>query len=103
MLWMANGGPRPRAYVAECRKQISDQQAVVTNAQTHPPGQEAEVDFGEFRAWVDGVDTKLWMFVMRLSASGRSALPHGPVNVGIPNRTSSPHSRTGRVQPGSGV
>ncbi|MEX1264317.1 MAG: IS21 family transposase [Actinomycetota bacterium] len=61
-----------RAYVAGCRRQIGDQRAVVTIAQTHTPGEEAEVDFGELHAFIDGVDTKLWMFVMRLSASGRA-------------------------------
>ena len=41
--------------------------------QMHVPGAEAEVDFGEFYAthrrdvWI-----KLWMFVMRLSHSGRA-------------------------------
>lgn len=59
-----------RAYVARCRRQIGEQQVIVTIAQTHAPGQEAEVDFGELHAFIDGVDTKLWMFVMRLSASG---------------------------------
>lgn len=61
-----------RAYVARCRSQIGDQQVIVTIAQTHAPGEEAEVDFGELHAFIDGVDTKLWMFVMRLSASGRA-------------------------------
>lgn len=61
-----------RAYVAQCRRQIGDAAAIVTIPQTHAPGQEAEVDFGEFRAWIGGVDTKLWMFVMRLSASGKA-------------------------------
>jgi Mu transposase, C-terminal domain len=40
--------------------------------QTHPPGAEAEVDFGEFYATIAGVWIKLWMFVMRLSHSGRA-------------------------------
>jgi hypothetical protein len=40
--------------------------------QAHLPGAEAEVDFGEFHAVVAGVLLKLWMFVMRLSCSGRA-------------------------------
>jgi hypothetical protein len=40
--------------------------------QTHEPGAEAEVDFGEFYAMLGGVWLKLWMFVMRLSHSGRA-------------------------------
>ena len=36
------------------------------------PGAEAEVDFGEFHAVVAGVLLKLWMFVLRLSCSGRA-------------------------------
>jgi len=38
--------------------------------QTHLPGVEAEVDFGEFRAVIAGVVMTLWMFVLRLSHSG---------------------------------
>ena len=41
-------------------------------SQTHPPGAEAEVDFGEFYAWVAGQLVKCWMFVMRLSSSSRA-------------------------------
>ena len=40
--------------------------------QTHPPGAEAEVDFGEFYATIAGTWIKLWMYVMRLSHSGRA-------------------------------
>jgi len=40
--------------------------------QTHGLGEEAEVDFGEFYAWLDGEWTRLWLFVMRLSASGKA-------------------------------
>ena len=40
--------------------------------QTHLPGAEAEVDFGEFLATIDGQPVMCWMFVMRLSASGRA-------------------------------
>lgn len=40
--------------------------------QTHLAGEEAEVDFGEFWACLDGQLTKVHMFVLRLSHSGRS-------------------------------
>ncbi|MPZ53574.1 MAG: hypothetical protein GEU79_12715 [Acidimicrobiia bacterium] len=40
--------------------------------QTHDLGEKAKVDFGEFYVWLDGTWTRLWMFVMRLSASGRA-------------------------------
>src|SRR6185312_10285757 len=40
--------------------------------QTHPPGVEAEVDFGEFTAVIAGIVVKLWMFVLRLSHSGKA-------------------------------
>jgi hypothetical protein len=40
--------------------------------QTHLPGAEAEVDFGEFHTLLGGVDATVWMFVMRLSHSGRA-------------------------------
>ena len=62
-----------RHAVARIRGELAaDRQAVpVTIPQAHRPGEEAEVDFGEFRAQVDGVLVKLWLFVMRLSWSGR--------------------------------
>jgi transposase len=37
-----------------------------------PSGQEAEVDFAELWVWLEGTLTKLWLFTMRLSASGRA-------------------------------
>ena len=40
--------------------------------QVHQPGAEAEVDFGEFDAVVAGATVRVWMFVMRLSHSGRA-------------------------------
>ena len=39
--------------------------------QTHLLGEEAEVDFGQVRFLLDGQLTDAWMFVMRLSASGK--------------------------------
>jgi transposase len=39
--------------------------------QHHPIGDEAEVDFGNTSFYLDGVQIEGWMFVMRLSASGK--------------------------------
>lgn len=61
-----------RALVAELRRQIGAKAAEVAVPQTHGPAEEAEVDFGEFRAVIGGVVMKLWMFVMRLSHSGKA-------------------------------
>jgi transposase len=61
-----------RAFVAEVRAELTSQAKAVTVPQLHDPGREAEVDFGELTAWVEGVLVKLWMFCMRLSASGRA-------------------------------
>ncbi|MFC0248124.1 hypothetical protein ACFFIO_06375 [Citricoccus parietis] len=40
--------------------------------QTHVPAAEAEVDFGEFQAKIAGVMVMLWMFILRLSHSGKA-------------------------------
>lgn len=61
-----------RALVAQLRREIGQDVGKVSVPQTHPPAQEAEVDFGEFIAVIGGVALKLWMFVMRLSFSGRA-------------------------------
>jgi transposase len=60
-----------RAFVAEAKAELAGQTHGVTLAQEHAPGAEAEVDFGEFQAWVDGMLVRLWLFVLRLSHSGR--------------------------------
>jgi len=59
-------------YVARRRVELGLDRVEVAVPQTHPPGAEAEVDFGEFYAYLAGVWIKLWMFVMRLSHSGRA-------------------------------
>lgn len=59
-------------YVARRRVELGLDRVEVAVPQTHPPGAEAEVDFGEFYATVAGVWVKLWMFVMRLSHSGKA-------------------------------
>jgi transposase len=59
-------------YVARRREELGLDKMQVMVPQAHAPGAEAEVDFGEFHAVVAGVLLKLWMFVMRLSCSGRA-------------------------------
>ena len=61
-----------RAYVGRVRRELESGRAVVTIPQLHPPGEEAEVDFGGVSVWLDGVLTELSMFVMRLSHSWRA-------------------------------
>ncbi|MFN2592166.1 MAG: IS21 family transposase [Candidatus Dormibacteria bacterium] len=61
-----------RAHVAQVRIELAGAAADVMVPQTHLPGEQAEVDFGELWAWIDGVYTRLWMFCMRLSYSGRA-------------------------------
>jgi len=60
-----------RRYVAGVKTDLVGTPQVAV-PQTHNLGEEAEVDFGEFYAWLDGVWTRLWLFVMRLSASGKA-------------------------------
>src|SRR6266487_1057379 len=59
-------------YVARRRAELGLDKVQVMVPQAHLPGAEAEVDFGEFHAVVAGVLTKLWLFVLRLSCSGRA-------------------------------
>jgi transposase len=65
-----------RAFVARVRAELALEQGHaegdVTVPQEHPPAAESEVDFGEFNAIVAGVVAKLYLFVMRLSCSGRA-------------------------------
>lgn len=61
-----------RALVGELRREIFDQSLQVKVPQAHGPAEEAEVDFGEFQAMIGGVVMKLWMFVLRLSHSGKA-------------------------------
>jgi transposase len=59
-------------YVARRKVELGLDHHEVAVPQTHEPGAEAEVDFGEFYATIAGVWLKLWMFVLRLSHSGRA-------------------------------
>lgn len=61
-----------RALVAQLRRELFDQCLQVKVPQTHAPAQETEVDFGEFAAVIGGVQMKLWMFILRLSHSGKA-------------------------------
>lgn len=60
-----------RRYVARVKAELVGS-PVAAVPQTHGLGEEAEVDFGEVYAHLDGTLTRLWMFVMRLSASGKA-------------------------------
>jgi transposase len=60
-----------RHYVAVAKGRRPIAAAEVMVPQTHPLGYEAEVDFGSVSFFIDGVLTSAWMFVMRLSASGK--------------------------------
>lgn len=59
-------------YVAQRRAELGLVKPEVAVPQTHLPGAEAEVDFGEFAAVIAGQQMTCWMFVMRLSHSGRA-------------------------------
>jgi transposase len=61
-----------RAYVGGVRRELESGSALVTVPQLHPPGAEAEVDFGAVSVCLGGVQTALAMFVLRLSHSGRA-------------------------------
>lgn len=59
-------------YVARRRVELGLDRQEVSVPQTHEAGAEAEVDFGEFYATIAGLVVKCWMFVMRLSYSGKA-------------------------------
>jgi transposase len=59
-------------HVARRRAELGLRAGEVSVPQTHEAGAEAEVDFGEFYATIAGLVVKCWMFVMRLSHSGRA-------------------------------
>ncbi len=61
-----------RNLVARLKVEIGADRRQVMVPQTHPPAAEAEVDFGEFTASIAGQVTKLYMFCMRLSHSGKA-------------------------------
>jgi len=60
-----------RAYVAQVKAELY-LAAAASVPQTKRLGGEAEVDFGEFDIVLAGERLRVWMFVMRLSASGKA-------------------------------
>jgi transposase len=60
-----------RRYVGSVKKGRALSLPDVCVPQTHPLGDEAEIDFGQVRFYLDGAPVEAWMFVMRLSASGK--------------------------------
>jgi len=61
-----------RRYVGLAKKKRSMSLPDVCVPQDHPLGDEAEVDFGQVSFVFCGVLIEAWMFVMRLSASGKA-------------------------------
>jgi transposase len=59
-------------YITARRVELGLDRIEVAVPQAHPAGAEAEVDFGEFHATIAGMLTTLWLFVMRLSHSGKA-------------------------------
>jgi transposase len=60
-----------REHVRELRAELAGAPEAMV-PQVHEPGEEAEVDFAEFFAYVAGALVKLWLFSLRFSASGRA-------------------------------
>jgi transposase len=62
-----------RDFVRQVKAELAAEQLPsVPITQEHPAGAEAEVDFGEFYARIDGQRTRVWLFVMRLSCSAKA-------------------------------
>jgi transposase len=61
-----------RRYVAEVRARHDVAMVDVFVPQRHPLGEEAEIDFGTISVYLGGLLVEVQLFVMRLSASGRS-------------------------------
>jgi transposase len=61
-----------RALVRQLKTEVGLDRREVMVPQRHPPGAEAEVDFGEFSASIGGVVMRLYLFVLRLSHSGKA-------------------------------
>ena len=60
-----------RRYVADARRRLPPVLVEVKVPQSHPLGAEGEVDFGQVSFFLDGLLIEGWMFVFRLSASGK--------------------------------
>ncbi len=59
-----------RRHVRAVRRQLGADGMLVSVPQTHPPGAEAEVDFGEAAVIIAGVSLRVAIFHLRLSHSG---------------------------------
>src|SRR5258708_16459425 len=59
-------------YVARRRAELGLNRVEVMVPQCHEPGAEAQADFGEAIVFLAGEPVRCWMFVMRLSCSGRA-------------------------------
>ncbi len=68
-----------RRYVAEVRRRQELPLVEVAVPQHHPLGEEAEVDFGTVSVYLGGLLTEVSLFLLRLSASGRT-YPHAYLN-----------------------
>ncbi len=68
-----------RRYVADVRRRQELPLVEVAVPQHHPLGEEAEVDFGTVSVYLGGLLTEVSLFLLRLSASGRS-YPHAYLN-----------------------
>ncbi|MDF3294273.1 hypothetical protein [Streptomyces silvisoli] len=68
--------PMVRVYVKDRRAEVRREAGLGPQAmfvpQTHLPGAEAEVDFGEFHIVLAGKMTKVYLFALRLSYSGKA-------------------------------
>lgn len=60
-----------RGAVRELRAELESGLGQVTIVACHPPGEEAEVDFGEATIRLAGVPTRVYLFHLRLSHSGK--------------------------------
>jgi transposase len=61
-----------RAYVSEVRRELLSGATLVTIIALHPPGEEAEVDFGEATVILAGETITVHVFHLRLSHSGKA-------------------------------
>ena len=61
-----------RPHVARLKVEVGLARREVMISQAHPEAAEAEVDFGQFEVSIAGVVMRLWMFVLRLSHSGKA-------------------------------
>ena len=59
-------------YVGQRREELGLAKRDVFVAQEHLPGDEAEVDFGDFYFYLNGIYTKAALFELRLSSSGKA-------------------------------